>query len=322
MTNMSSSSGASPRVPVFDSWASLGLQDNARTIVPLQGPSCSLPDPSQLTTQSALRTALVNDAATEWSVNEITIPLIHTILNKSSLPLDFTPLLPANEAYVDDTYTWVRHNYDPRNPIHHLALVVAIIISHFLPNVFPPKPIPSTPFEHAFKTYDVYKAYCTLPWEARPGKKGVSDRPIYIAMVTTFIIAIHEPDSPLGRKLVDTKSLGSFWTNKQSLPFLSFLFFLLTFLFFLAVKGISYINLIHLGVVWGSHDSYKNKGGFSDHWGLFDKPHLHRRHTELSRILCSADPFASFDTISYLVGDANACSLCPSVISLSVRPPL
>ncbi|KAH9032220.1 hypothetical protein EDB84DRAFT_1438686 [Lactarius hengduanensis] len=281
----SSSSGASPRVPVFDSWANLGLQDKARTIVPLQGPSHSLPQLSQLAAQSALTSALGGDAAAEWSVNEITIPLIHTILNKSSLPIDFTAPLPANEPYVDDTYAWVRHNYDPRNPIHHLALIVGIIVSHFLPNVFYPHPIPSTPFTHATTTYDVYQAYCTLPWDARPGKKGVSDRPIYIAMVTTFIIAIHEPDSPLGRKLVDTKKLGSKWTTKHT------------------VKGISYINLIRLGIVWGSQDSYKNKGGFGPdgHWGLFDRCHLHSRYTELTRILRSPGPFASFDAVAYLL---------------------
>ncbi|KAH8978533.1 hypothetical protein EDB86DRAFT_2836679 [Lactarius hatsudake] len=160
----SSSSGASPRVPVFDSWASLGLQDDARTIIPLQLPSVSLPNPSQLAAQSALNTALVDDAAAEWSL----------------------------------------------------------------------------------------EAYCTLPWESRQGKKGVSDRPIYISMVTTFIIAIYERDSPLGRRLFETKSLGSPWAAKHT------------------VKGISYINLIRLGIVWGSRESYKNKGGFGTHWGLFD----------------------------------------------------
>ncbi|KAH9028272.1 hypothetical protein EDB85DRAFT_2147990 [Lactarius pseudohatsudake] len=302
----SSSSGASPRVPVFDSWATLGLQDDARTVVPIQGPSHSLPQLSQLAAQSALTSALGGDAAAEWSLSEITIPLIHTILNKSSLPIDFTAPLPANEPYVDDTYAWVRHNYDPRNPVHHLALVVAIIVSHFLPNVFYPSPIPSAPFTHATTTYDVYQAYCTLPWEARPGKKGVSNRPIYVAMVATFIIAIHEPDSPLGSKLAASKKLGSKWTTKHT------------------VKGISYINLIRLGIVWGSQDSYKNKGGFGPdgHWGLFDRRHLHSRYTELTRILRSPGPFASFDAVAYLVGDANARFLCHSVIRLSVRPPL
>ncbi|KAH8982112.1 hypothetical protein EDB86DRAFT_3086416 [Lactarius hatsudake] len=222
----SSSSGASPRVPVFDSWASLGLQDDACTIIPLQLPSVSLPNPSQLAAQSALNTALVDDATAEWSLEGITIPLIHTILNKSSLPINFVTPLPASAPYINDTYHWVRHNYDPRKTIHRLALVVAIIVSHFLPCVFPPHPIPSNPFMSASDPFAVYQAYCTLPWESHQGKKGVSDRPIYISMVTTFIIAIYERDSPLRRRLFETKSLGSPWAAKHT------------------IKGISYINLI------------------------------------------------------------------------------
>ncbi|KAH8980171.1 hypothetical protein EDB86DRAFT_3088142 [Lactarius hatsudake] len=300
----SSSSGASPRVPVFDSWASLGLQDDARTIIPLQLPSVSLPNPSQLAAQSALNTALVDDAAAEWSLEGITIPLIHTILNKSSLPIDFVTPLPASAPYINDTYHWVRHNYDPRKTIHRLALVVAIIVSHFLPCVFPPHPIPSDPFMSASDPFAVYQAYCSLPWESRQGKKGVSDRPIYISMVTTFIIAIYERDSPLGRRLFETKSLGSPWAAKHT------------------VKGISYINLIRLGIVWGSRESYKNKGGFGTHWGLFNDSHLRTHYNELSRRLRSPDAFSSFDAVAYLVGDANARFLFQSVISLRVRPPL
>ncbi|KAH8980398.1 hypothetical protein EDB86DRAFT_3087928 [Lactarius hatsudake] len=249
----SSSSGASPRVPVFDSWASLGLQDDARTIIPLQLPSVSLPNPSQLTAQSALNTALVDDAAAEWSLEGITIPLIHTILNKSSLPIDFVTPLPASAPYINDTYHWL---------------------------------------------------IASLPWESRQGKKGVSDRPIYISMVTTFIITIYERDSPLGRRLFETKSLGSPWAAKHT------------------VKGISYINLIRLGIVWGSRESYKNKGGFGTHWGLFNDSHLRTHYNELSRRLRSPDAFSSFDAVAYLVGDANARFLFQSVISLRVRPPL
>ncbi|KAH8979153.1 hypothetical protein EDB86DRAFT_3089374 [Lactarius hatsudake] len=300
----SSSSGTSPRVPVFDSWASLGLQDDTRTIIPLWDPSISLPNPSQLAAQSVLNTALVDDAAAEWSLEGITIPLIHTILNKSSLPIDFVTPLPASAPYINDTYHWVRHNYDPRKTIHRLALIVAIIVSHFLPCVFPPHPIPSNPFTSASDPFTVYQAYCTLPWESREGKKGVSNHPIYISMVTTFIIAIYERDSPLGCRLFETKSLGSPWAAKHT------------------VKGISYINLIHLGIVWGSRESYKNKGGFGTHWGLFNDSHLRTHYNELSRRLRSPDTFSSFDAVAYLVGDANARFLCQTVISLRVRPPL
>ncbi|KAI9430746.1 hypothetical protein H4582DRAFT_2086078 [Lactarius indigo] len=300
----SSSSGASPRVPVFDSWASLGLADAARQIVPLQGPSHQLPNPSHQAAHEALRSALFTDTAAQWSLHPITIPLLHTILNKSSLPLDFVAPSRTGEPYVDDTYNWVIHNYDPNKPIHRLALIVAIIVSHFLPFVFPPNPIPSLPFANAFDTYAVYKAYSTLPWQDRKGKKGVSNRLIYVSMLTTFIIAIHEPSSPLGQRLAQTKTLGAPWTAKHT------------------VKGISYINLIRLGLVWGSHDSYKSKGGFGTQWGLFDNSHIRAHSIELSRRLSSPSPFSSFDAVSHLVGDHNARFLCQSVIGLSLRPPL
>ncbi|KAI9442798.1 hypothetical protein BJY52DRAFT_1229143 [Lactarius psammicola] len=72
---------------------------------------------------SALTNALATDANADWSIKEISIPKIHSILHKSSLPDDFATPSLTNVPYVDDTYAWnipkrLFHNANTPSQVH------------------------------------------------------------------------------------------------------------------------------------------------------------------------------------------------------------
>ncbi|KAG6369887.1 hypothetical protein JVT61DRAFT_13351 [Boletus reticuloceps] len=91
----------------------------------------------------ATQNAIMNDTQAEWSLLSISLQDIHTIWNKQTLPEEWTQLdsmtwpNTADGTYVQQTYNWVRDNYDGSIPLHKLALVMSIIFSKVLPNPIP-----------------------------------------------------------------------------------------------------------------------------------------------------------------------------------------
>ncbi|KAH9171683.1 hypothetical protein EDB89DRAFT_1906816 [Lactarius sanguifluus] len=202
---------------------------------------------------------------------------LHTFLHKTTLPQDFPTPTPANEEYVNSTYTWVKDMYDGTKPLHHLALIVSIIASSFLPKLF----MPTTGnlkacFVSADTQLKVRHVYNDIDWVAR-SKKGMTDKRLFVAMITTSIIALYEPGSPLRQYMSGSSKggLGKAWTDKHT------------------VKGLSYSTFLHLGMFWG-------KGT-----GAFEKGEVDQLYQSLKRKL-GEKPFGPFDALSLLIGDKNA----------------
>ncbi|KAH9163602.1 hypothetical protein EDB89DRAFT_2144216 [Lactarius sanguifluus] len=117
--------GTPNRKAMFNSWAQLGRMDT-QSVQPIPQ-SLSLPSSSQHDATLALSNALANDCTAEWFAGTImSLGNLHTFLHKTTLPQDFPTLTPANEEYVNSTYTWVKDMYDGTKPLHHLALIVSI----------------------------------------------------------------------------------------------------------------------------------------------------------------------------------------------------
>ena len=216
--------GAPSRKPVFNSWAQLGLPDS-RSSRTIPQPPPHLPS-SERAAALALTNAIAADANAEWSTEDLTLATLHSVLQKTRLPVNYTLPKPAEVAYVDETYIWVRDTYDGTKPIHHLALLVGIITSFLLPNLFMPATVQKSTFSDARTNEAVRDLYATIPWVAK-SKKGMTDKRIFVSMVTTYIIALYEPTSPLRSSIAASKKkgLGDSWTQKHcpsSSPFLLF----------------------------------------------------------------------------------------------------
>jgi hypothetical protein len=210
--------GAPMRKPVFNSWAYLGLQDT-QAPRPLPPPS-DAPSFSESAASIALTNILAHDANAEWSIRPLHIKNISSIINKTNLPKDFTTPSPGNEAYVDQTFNWVKGYYDYRNPLHHLALLVSLMVACLRPKLFLPtdRSIRSL-FSNAKSNDKVREVYNSLPWINRRkdnSNRGLADETIIVSMFTTFIIALYEPQSPLRiyMKTSPRGGLGEAWTTK------------------------------------------------------------------------------------------------------------
>jgi hypothetical protein len=206
--------GAPYRKPVFNSWISLGLQNPTPRALPTYH-AFPRPSSSQHAVDMAVATALANDSNAEWCERGLTLDRLHTILKKSRLPSDWDPPSLSGVKYVDDTYAWVKEAYDASRPLHHLALIIGIIASRLIPKLFLPKNVNKAPFRGASRQR-VQEIYQGIPWESR-NKSGMSQKSIFVAMFTTFIIALYEPESPLRQymKTHDRGGLGNPWTNKH-----------------------------------------------------------------------------------------------------------
>jgi hypothetical protein len=77
----------------------------------------------------------------------------------------------------------------------------------------------------------------------------------------------------------------------------------------LAVKGVTYNNLIRLGVVWGKGQGAYDRGSFGQSWGC----HPPERMEELHKTICEKvgqQPFGPFDVLCVLIGEKNGRKFC------------
>lgn len=204
--------GAPTTKPLYDSWGYLGSLGTT----PIAGSSQTSHAAVLPPTTVAYNNVVADDFNMEWRANALDMKTLKRFVNKTTLPIDFSPPSPSVTPYVDDTYRWVRENYDGTKPLHHLALLVSIIVaSSFIPYLFPPAEKKGL-FINARTPEDVRKVYDALDWEERK-KNGLKDKSIFIAMYTTLIIALYEKESPLRMHMeaAPKGGLGNPWTDKH-----------------------------------------------------------------------------------------------------------
>jgi hypothetical protein len=224
--SLSHTRGRPAKSPLFDSWAQLSEWDSRKHVL-LASRLHPPPSPPLHSASAALHSAIAVDSNVPWSTEKLTLSTLHTILNKSNLPSNYTLPSSTPHAYVDETYSWVKHAYNSSNRLHHLALITGIITSLLLPNLFVPtdtRPFKSL-FQDAHTPDQVHRLYNTIPWVSRQ-RNGMVSKPVFVSMVTTFIIALYEHDSPLRLSMKSSKKhgLGDKWTSKHcSFPLLLFL---------------------------------------------------------------------------------------------------
>lgn len=204
--------------PVFNAWTTLGAPSPNHH----SSGSLALRPVEQLSAarKRSIEELQASDINAPWTATVTTIQELHKFLNRRALPTDF--VMPefsgvGSAQYVKDTYIEVSETIDLDLPLHHLALLLAIIFSCLCPNVYtsPPKPI-DVSISQDFSTSHHYLS--TLPWVNRlaAGKKGNTRRNLYISMVTIYILALYNPESRLRKYHRENGQLGRAWTDKHS----------------------------------------------------------------------------------------------------------
>jgi hypothetical protein len=172
-----------------------------------------------LQTRSVVRDAAESSPTTSWSALDFTLADLGKFLHKQGLPEECDAEDAATyqgDDYVNQTYTWVIGRYNPKKPIHHLALIIAIMFTKIIPHTTHGK-CPSRIFGIR-NTDTVTAAVRTEPWiQSTSTRKGDKDPNPFLIMVFVYIVAMMEPNSPLQTFINSDAqhSLGSPWTKKH-----------------------------------------------------------------------------------------------------------
>jgi hypothetical protein len=159
------------------------------------------------------------DPYAHWAAADITIQGMSRMLKCRVLPDDWTtPKFSMNnpaDAYVQKTYEFVMNTLDLEEPLHHLALIIGVIFSKLAPDVYLQKPENLCNQNDMVSRREVKKYLDRCKWTGRHGKRGAANGDVYVAMVTTYIIAIYDPRSPLRQYFAQHNSFGSAWQSKH-----------------------------------------------------------------------------------------------------------
>jgi len=159
------------------------------------------------------------DPFAHWAAANITIQDMSRMLKCRVLPDDWTiPKFSINhpaDAYVQKTYEFVMNIMDLEEPLHHLALIMGIIFSKLAPDVYLQKPESLDNQNTIVSEREVERYLDRCKWTGRHGKRGATNGDLYVAMVTTYIIAIYDARSPLRQYFAQHNSFGSAWQSKH-----------------------------------------------------------------------------------------------------------
>lgn len=88
-----------------------------------------------------------------------------------------------------------------------------------------------------------------------------------------------------------------------------------------AVKGVTYNNLIWLGMLWGKGPGAYKRGLFGQSWGCHGAEWMGRLHDVACKKL-EEELFGPYDVLNLLIGEKNARKFCRKErINLLCRPP-
>ncbi len=203
--------GRPSHAPVWNSWRSIDADDQATRRLPdfALNPSQRLTRIAQDTQTNA---ANVNPAS-PWAVGSLSLSSLPSILHKIKLPSDW--ILPSSmDDYILNTYIYVQSIYNRSNTIHHLALLVGIIISHSLPELSHSQNLARDLAKLDRK--DIKSAIFNSEWTAKSSERGMKEKPIFVCMAATFLIALYDCNSPLRIYMREHENgMGTNWTKKH-----------------------------------------------------------------------------------------------------------
>ncbi|KIL64797.1 hypothetical protein M378DRAFT_178583 [Amanita muscaria Koide BX008] len=252
------------------------------------------PQAPQDVLEEVLDLAMSLDPNAPWSLPP-TLQEMGTFWNKKCLPSDWSlgnasirnskPEDPKH--YIQATYEYVQKRYSATCWWHHMGLVWAILFSKAVPFVFFDKEerLCAGPFTDAIRL---------LEWHKRKSKfHGGCSAPLpYITMVSTTIIALLEPDSPLSHYIKRHKNaLGDPWTHKHG------------------NKEIHTVNLIRIGIAKaiGTSDSCLQSAKFRKNWDIKTMAELKPLYEKVIGYLTSpTEQFGEYLAMSTVFGEKVA----------------
>ena len=274
--------GATPRAVKADWWMIIDRNTTQDSIAR----NCAIPE----TSTSVAVSRAAEDLSAPW---KLTAKLrdMGTLWKKTTLPNDWNTVnaslenarATAKSRYVAETYDYVEANYDGTNWRHHMALVWAILFSHVVPCVSHKKP---TSYPNGSSSKEITKMVRDIPWiKADVKKRGVTDPQPYITMVSTTIMALRDPKSPLSMQAGKNKNaLGNAWTYKHG------------------TKEITPFNMIRMGLARAESYAVIERPCWKSNWRFYTDAEVKPIYDRVMNNLLNCQPYGEFLAIEEIFG--------------------
>lgn len=276
----------------FDSWVLVDAPDANPVPKVLRPVTENHEEEQEELAASITAQVLQSSSRSAWSMSSVLLSQLSTVLKRQVPPSEFTLdicHLPKDpEHIVAQTYRYVFNNFNFGRPIHHLSIIVAGVFSHLLPYVFfetqDAKLTMPKSSSHAFLTDFVRNT----PWLLNNSRKGHTQPDVFIPMMTFYILALWDENSPV-RQLVRKKGslvLGKEWTDKHN------------------AKGLTGFNLVRLGLAEALTTKIV-KPVFQRDWQFFSDDKLIVLYHQLIQLF-NTPPYGPYDAVKLLAGQRMA----------------
>lgn len=183
--------------------------------------------------QKAAESRICSDPHAPWDIPD-RLSDMKTLWTKEVLPICWDishsslPPRRTENQYMLNTYDYVFTNYDGKNWVHHLALIIAICFSCVAPDVCLDNKATIDSRDGPGTTAEIRQMEW-LPVQSASHKGTVAPLP-FIVMMSTALIGFWDSKSPLSKHLISNSYiLGKPWTDKHgNYPHISSIIILLT----------------------------------------------------------------------------------------------
>lgn len=211
-----SPAGTRQRLACWDQWAFVNVQSKA---LPIRTSSSSS---SRSEIQNAISALVYNqlqsDPTMPWSLNEVQINDLSSIMDRGTLPNWEFPsqtIAKDEDSYVYKTYQWARETFDIEKPTHYIALAGAVTFAKLCPYVGHDKDQLSKFLNESSSKEQVRTKSSELSWVKSQKLEDRDSGKLACAFLTTAM-ALMDPESPLSKYMADNKgSLGKEWSNRN-----------------------------------------------------------------------------------------------------------
>ncbi|KAF8121160.1 hypothetical protein EV363DRAFT_1302449 [Boletus edulis] len=229
----------------------------------------------------------LRDAQTIWSATRHRLTNYHKVLHKQCLPSEWAyknASIQPKDTLSKDVYTWLPETYDPINkPLHALAMVISLVFSGMLPMCFPQTNFSAEGVTSMPRLADML---ANMPWVSRE-KKGATIPGPFITMVTAFIIALMDPESPF--HICQDPSLKRIFVSKHT------------------SKGINVMNVLLRFRLARPLTTKISKGSQWDHdVAPISDDEIRQKWERVKRHFVEKKEYGSFDAVVELAGEHTA----------------
>lgn len=255
----------------------------------------------------ATETAKQDNEMAAWSALEKPLCFLGTHIRRRIPPKEFDIKYAAVKAPKSDDepdvnhalYTWLVDELNLYDPIHQLALYIAIMFSRIPPNIsFPQTSRKTFSLRDPKNVASICEDIRTAAWIPPPNGdvSGKSEGLPYITLFVGYFLGLWSPNSPLPSLLNSSngRTMRTAFNNKHH------------------KKGITPFNLIRLGVAEPITSKAAKGGQFGVDWKFRSDEELIALHASLTTCFSTDEPFGAYDGFAELFGAELADKLVQS----------